>query len=39
MAWLWISASFAAVFVLAYTVIPIWLGFRYPDSGPAGRRR
>jgi hypothetical protein len=32
--WLWISAPIAAVFFLGYTIIPIWLGFRRPDTGP-----
>jgi hypothetical protein len=31
MTWLWISAPIEAVFFLACTVIPIWLGFRRPD--------
>jgi hypothetical protein len=35
MTWLWISAPIAAIFFLGYTIIPIWLVFRHPDTGPA----
>ena len=34
MTWFWLNMSLAAPFYLAWTLIPLWLVFRYPDTGP-----
>ncbi len=38
MPWLWISIPIEAVFLLACTMAPIWLGFRRPDRAPENAR-
>lgn len=34
MIWFLLNMPLAALFFLAWTLIPLWLVFRYPDTGP-----
>ena len=34
MTWFWLNVPLAALFFLAWTLIPLWLVFRHPDTGP-----
>ena len=34
MYWFWLNMPLAAVFFGAWTGIPLWLVFKYPDTGP-----
>jgi hypothetical protein len=33
MAWFWLNMPFAAIFWLAYTLIPMWMVIKHPDTG------
>jgi hypothetical protein len=32
--WFWLNIPFAVLFFLAWTLIPLWMVFRHPDTGP-----
>lgn len=34
MTWFWLNMPLAALFFLAWTLIPLWLVLRHPDTGP-----
>ena len=34
MIWFWINIPLAALFFLAWTLIPLWMVFKHPDTGP-----
>lgn len=35
MIWLFVNLPIAAVFFLAYSLIPLWLVIKHPDTGPS----
>ena len=34
MNWFWLNIPLAALFFLAWTVIPLWMVIKHPDTGP-----
>jgi hypothetical protein len=32
--WFWMNVPLASLFFLAWTLIPLWLVFKHPDTGP-----
>jgi hypothetical protein len=34
MTWFWLNIPLAALFFLAWTLIPLWMVIRHPDTGP-----
>lgn len=34
MTWFWLNIPLAALFFLAWTLIPLWMVVRHPDTGP-----
>ena len=40
MTWFWMNVPLASLFFLAWTLVPLWLVFKHPDTGtgiPAGQ--
>jgi hypothetical protein len=33
-AWVWLNIPLAVLFFLAWTLIPLWIVFKHPDTGP-----
>jgi hypothetical protein len=34
MTWFWMNVPLASLFFLAWTLVPLWLVFKHPDTGP-----
>lgn len=34
MTWFWLNIPLAALFFLAWTLIPLWMVVKHPDTGP-----
>lgn len=34
MTWFWMNIPLAVLFYLAVTLIPLWMVFKHPDTGP-----
>lgn len=34
MTWFWMNVPLAILFFLAWTLIPLWMVFKHPDTGP-----
>jgi hypothetical protein len=34
MTWFWMNIPLAVLFFLAWTLIPVWMVFKHPDTGP-----
>ena len=35
MTWFWMNIPLAALFFLAWTLIPLWMVIRHPNAGPS----
>ncbi len=38
MAWFWLNIPLAILFFLTWTLIPMWLVVKHPDTGPSARK-